>query len=111
MSFGIGQPVRRTEDPRFLTGTGAFIDDITPPNMAFAQVFHANVAHANIKSIESAAALVTPGVLAVLTGADAEADGLGSIPPEFMPEDMDGPSSLLGQAYPFLNTIQSIALF
>ena len=91
MSFGIGQPVPRTEDPRFLTGSGVFVDDITLPNMAHACVVYSPVAHAKIRTIDKTAAEASPGVLAVLTGADAEADGLGDIPPLFMPEDMGGP--------------------
>ncbi len=91
MSFGIGQPVPRTEDPRFLTGSGVFVDDITLPNMAHACVVYSQIAHGEIRAIDTSAAAAAPGVLAVLTGIDAEADGLGDIPPLFMPEDMGGP--------------------
>jgi carbon-monoxide dehydrogenase large subunit len=91
MSFGIGQPVPRTEDPRFLTGRGTFADDITLPGMAHAAIVYATVAHADIKSVETAEAATAPGVIAVLTGKDAKADGLGGIRPAAMPEDMGGP--------------------
>ena len=91
MSFGIGQPVLRTEDPRFLTGSGVFVDDITLPNMVHACMVYSQIAHAEIRAIDKAAAVAAPGVLAVLTGIDAKADGLGNIPPLFMPEDMGGP--------------------
>ena len=88
MSFGMGQPVTRTEDPRFLTGRARFVDDITLTGQAHMVVVYATVAHANIKSIDTAGALSAPGVLAVLTGAEAEADEIGGFPPLFMPEDM-----------------------
>jgi len=91
MSFGIGQPVRRTEDPRLLTGRGTYVDDIAVLHMAHMAVVHASVANADITYIHTAAAEAAPGVLAVLTGGDVAADGLGGIPPAFMPEDMGGP--------------------
>jgi carbon-monoxide dehydrogenase large subunit len=91
MSFGIGQPVLRTEDPRFLTGRGTYVDDITLPHMAHMAVVYATVAHAHINSIDTSEAEKAPGVIAVLTGKDTAADGLGGIPPAFMPEDMGGP--------------------
>ncbi|HEY6863299.1 MAG TPA: xanthine dehydrogenase family protein molybdopterin-binding subunit [Burkholderiales bacterium] len=88
---GIGQSVRRVEDPRFLTGRGRYVDDIVLPRMAHGAVVVSPHAHARIRSIDATAALAAPGVLAVLTGADAKAEGLGGIPPLFMPEDMGGP--------------------
>jgi carbon-monoxide dehydrogenase large subunit len=91
MSFGIGQPVPRTEDPRLLTGRGTYVDDIAVPHLAHMAVVYATVAHADITSIDCSAAEIAPGVLAVLTGKDVQADGLGGIPPAFMPEDMGGP--------------------
>ena len=91
MSFGIGQPVTRTEDPRFLTGRGTFVDDITLAGQAHAVVVYSTVAHADIKAIDTARAEASPGVVAVLTGAEAEADAIGGFPPLFMPEDMGGP--------------------
>src|SRR5689334_9556203 len=88
---GIGESVRRVEDPRFLTGRGRYVDDIALPRMAHGAVLASPHAHARIRSIDAAAALAAPGVLAVLTGAQAKAEGLGGIPPLFMPEDMGGP--------------------
>ena len=92
MKFGIGQPVLRTEDPRFLTGRGTFVDDITLPHMVYMAVVYSTVAHADIKSIDTRQAEKIRGVLSVLTGIDTSKDGLGGIPPAFMPEDMGGPS-------------------
>src|SRR5436309_14771660 len=80
MKFGIGQPVPRTEDPRFLKGKGRYVADIMPVNLAHAYVLRSPHAHAAIKSIDTSAAKATPGVLAVLTGADARAENIGALP-------------------------------
>ena len=89
--FGIGQPVRRVEDQRFLTGRSRFVDDIQLPHMLHGAVVMSPHAHARIKSIDASGALAMPGVHLVLTGADAKKENLGGIPPLFMPEDMGGP--------------------
>src|ERR687896_962587 len=89
--YGIGQPVRRVEDARFLTGRSRYVDDIQLPHMLHGAVLMSPHAHARIRSIDVEPALKSPGVLLVLTGADAKAEGLGGIPPLFMPEDMGGP--------------------
>ncbi len=78
--YGIGQPVRRKEDFRLLTGRGCFGDDVTLPGLAHAVVVRSPHAHARLAALETAAARAAPGVLAVLTGADYVADGLGPIP-------------------------------
>ncbi len=93
-SFGIGQPVRRVEDVRFLTGRGRFVDDIELPHQAHAVVVLSPHAHARIKRIDAAAARAAPGVVCVLTGDDVKADRLGGLPPNFMPEDVGGPKGL-----------------
>jgi aerobic carbon-monoxide dehydrogenase large subunit len=77
---GIGQPVRRKEDFRLLTGRGRFGDDVVLPAMVHAVFVRSPHAHARIVSVDSAVALSAPGVLAVLAGADYLADGLGPIP-------------------------------
>jgi aerobic carbon-monoxide dehydrogenase large subunit len=91
MRFGIGQPVTRIEDPRFLTGRGRYVADIDLVRQAYAVFVLSPHAHARIRSIDKAAAEALPGVYAVLTGADWAADGLGTLDPEAMPEDMGGP--------------------
>lgn len=78
--FGIGQPVRRKEDVRLLTGRGTYTDDLDPPGQAHLVVVRSPHAHARILSIGTAGAKAAPGVLAVLTGADADADGIGRFP-------------------------------
>ena len=77
--FGIGQPVRRVEDRRFLTGRGHYLDDIVRPPQLHAVMLRSPHAHARIRAIDTTAA-AGPGVLAILTGADLAKDGIGTIP-------------------------------
>jgi len=77
---GIGQPVRRKEDRRLLTGKGSFGDDVALPGMVHAVIVRSPHAHARIIAIDKQAALAAPGVLEVLSGADYLTDGLGPIP-------------------------------
>jgi len=77
---GIGQPVRRKEDLRLLTGKGRYGDDLALPGSAHAAFVRSPHAHARIVSIGKDAALDEPGVLAVLTGADYVAAALRPIP-------------------------------
>jgi carbon-monoxide dehydrogenase large subunit len=85
--LGIGQPVRRSEDRRFLTGRGRYADDIALPGQAYGFVVRSPHAHARIVRLDVGAASAAPGVVAVLTGADFAADGIGSIPPTYLPQD------------------------
>jgi len=78
--FALGQPVPRFEDPRLLRGGGRYVDDMVLPRMAFGHVLRSPHAHARIRSIDTSAAKVAPGVLAVLVGADWEASGWGDLP-------------------------------
>ena len=91
MRFGIGQPVTRKEDARFLTGRGRYVADIDLVRQAHAVLVFSPHAHARIRAVEKAAAEQMPGVYAVLTGEDWAADGLGTLDPEVMAEDMGGP--------------------
>jgi carbon-monoxide dehydrogenase large subunit len=77
---GFGKPVLRREDARLLTGHGRFSDDVNLPGQAYACFVRSPHAHARIQRIDGAGALAVPGVIAVLTGADADADGLKPIP-------------------------------
>ena len=70
MKFGIGQPMRRHEDMRLLTGRGRYTDDIALPRMAHAFVLRSPMAHARIKRVDAAAARRMADVLLVLTGED-----------------------------------------
>jgi aerobic carbon-monoxide dehydrogenase large subunit len=91
MRFGIGQPATRKEDRRFLTGQGRYVADIDFPRQAYAAFLFSPHAHARIRAIDASAARALPGIYAVLTGAEWQEDGLGTIDPEVMPEDMGGP--------------------
>ena len=92
MRFGIGQPVTRKEDPRFLTGSGRYVADIDLARQAHAVFVFSAHAHARLRAIDKTAAEQMPGVFAVLTGEDWAADGLGTLDPEVMAEDMGGPT-------------------
>jgi carbon-monoxide dehydrogenase large subunit len=76
----IGQPLRRKEDLRLLTGQGRYSDDVSLPGQAYACMLRSPHAHARIRGIDTGAARAMPGVLAVLTGADVVADGLKDVP-------------------------------
>jgi carbon-monoxide dehydrogenase large subunit len=89
--FGIGQPVRRVEDRRFLTGRARYVDDVDLPHLAHGFVVRSPYPHARVGRVDVARATAAPGVVCVLTGADAIAENLGGIPPNFMPEDVGGP--------------------
>ena len=66
----IGARVRRKEDPRLITGTATYTDDIVLPRMAHAAFTRSPQAHARIVSIDTSAAAAMPGVVAVYTGDD-----------------------------------------
>ena len=68
--FGIGQPVRRSEDPKLVRGEGRYTDDIGLAGQAYAVMVRSSVAHGVIGGIDTAAAKAMPGVLAVYTAAD-----------------------------------------
>src|SRR5512145_1903049 len=77
---GFGKPIPRREDARLVTGRGCYSDDFNVPGQAYACMVRSPHAHARIVGIDATAALKTPGVIAVLTGRDAAADGLRPIP-------------------------------
>ena len=81
----IGQPVRRKEDQRLLTGKGRFTDDFSLDGQTYAAMVRSPRAHARIKRIDIAKAKAMPGVLGVFTGADVRADGLGPLPHSAVP--------------------------
>ena len=80
MRFGAGQPIKRLEDQRLLTGKGQFIDDRPEDGALWLYVLRSPHAHARIVSIDTEAAAAMPGVEAVYTGADLVADDIGTIP-------------------------------
>jgi carbon-monoxide dehydrogenase large subunit len=78
--FGMGQPVRRLEDHRLVTGHGRYTDDINLAHQAYLHVVRSPHAHAKLTRLDTAEAAAAPGVLAVYTAADLARDGVGSIP-------------------------------
>jgi len=77
--IGIGSSARRLEDQRLLTGQGRFVDDMVLPQQAYGVVLYSPHAHARIARIDATVAAKSPGVLLVLTGRDAKAEGLGKL--------------------------------
>ena len=73
---GIGAPVRRKEDARFLTGKGSYVDDIDRPGQTYAHILRSPHAHAAITRIDASKARTAPGVLAIFTGVDMQVGGL-----------------------------------
>jgi len=93
MTDGIGAAERRTEDERFLTGRGRYLDDLTLPRQACGWVVRSPHAHAEIGAIDTRAAAAMPGVLAVYTAADLAGAGIGGIPCVTKPKGADGSES------------------
>src|SRR5436309_1943787 len=89
---GFGKPVLRKEDARLLVGGGCYSDDVNLDGQAYACFVRSPHAHALIRRVDTAAALATLGVIAVLTGADAASDGVKPLTHSPMPgnphEDM-----------------------
>ena len=73
--YGVGQPVRRTEDPVLVQGQGRYTDDVSLPGEAHAVFVRSRHGHGVIKGIDTSAAKAMPGVLAIYTGADLSAYG------------------------------------
>ncbi len=88
--FGLSQSVRRVEDPRLLKGEGRYTDDIVLAGQAIGYVLRSPHAHARITAIDTALAKSLPGVVAVITGADMRAAGLGEVPCEVPLKSRDG---------------------
>jgi len=86
----VGASVKRREDPRMITGTGQYVDDVRLVNMAYMAVLRSPHGHARIISIDVEAARRAPGVLAVLTGPEIEAR-VGVIPVAAQLPDMKIP--------------------
>jgi len=86
----IGSPVRRKEDYRFLTGNGQYTDDVVLPRQSYGYFLRSPHAHARIRSIDTAEALASPGVIAVLTGDDMAADKVGGLPCGWLIHSIDG---------------------
>src|SRR2546422_10398739 len=88
--FAVGQSVRRREDPRLIQGDGRYSDDVNLPRQAYAVIVRSPHAHALIRAIDGWAALKADGVLAVLTGNELVADGVGNLPTDTTRKRRDG---------------------
>lgn len=99
--FGKSQSVVRTEDLRFLTGHGKYVDDIAPAGSAHAFFFRSPVAHGEIEQIDISDAAAAEGVLAVLTCTDLEKAGMNVALPGAVIKNRDG-TSAAGPVRPIL---------
>ena len=79
--YGSTGEALRSEDDPLLTGRGRYTDDINLPGQAWVAFARSPLPHARIRALQTAAAVRMPGVIAVFTGADLAADGIGAIPP------------------------------
>ncbi|MEP6147337.1 MAG: xanthine dehydrogenase family protein molybdopterin-binding subunit, partial [Nisaea sp.] len=79
MKYGIGQPVTRSEDPKLLRGEGNYTDDVNLDGQAYGVMVRSPYAHGTLNGIDIAEAKAAPGVLTILTGADLDAAGLGTM--------------------------------
>ena len=71
----IGEPVRRREDPRLITGQGTYVDDIRLPGMLHMHMVRSTHAHARLTHVDLSAARSAPGVALIMTGTEARAWG------------------------------------
>ncbi len=114
MEYGIGRPVPRQEDYRFVRGKGQFSDDVDLDGQAYACMVRSPHAHARIREIDTRAASAASGVLAVLTSAEYLADGLGPMPRSGNPLDALDPwkPALINRdgSMPFASTDLALAL-
>src|SRR5947209_4929905 len=87
---GIGASIKRVEDRKFLLGRGRFVADMDVPGALHCVLVRATHAHAVIRGIDTARAGAAPGVVAVFTGADMAADGVGPMKPLWAIRSHDG---------------------
>lgn len=66
----MGARVRRKEDPRLITGSSTYVDDVQPHGLGYVAILRSVYAHATIARVDTAAAATHPGVIAVYTGAE-----------------------------------------
>ena len=77
-TFGDRMP--RKEDGRFIRGSGNYVDNMQLAGMLHSAILRSPMAHAKINSVDVSAAQELPGVRAVITGADLDAQGLAWMP-------------------------------
>ena len=98
---GIGASVKRSEDIRFITGKGRYVDDVNRPGQAYAYFVRSPHAHATLDGIDLTEAKASPGVVAILTGEDIIADKIGGLICGWMIHSKDGTPMKAG-AHPAL---------
>src|SRR5579864_487848 len=96
MTALVGTSVKRKEDYRFITGQGRYTDDLSRPGQIYAAFVRSPHPHAVIRSIDISDASNVPGVVAVLTGADLEADGIKGLICGWMIHSKDGSAMRAG---------------
>ena len=79
----MGQPVKRREDPRLITGSSQYVDDISLPGMLHLSIVRSPYGHAKVNGIDTAEALKVPGVVAIVTAKDVNDLVTGPLPYEF----------------------------
>ena len=87
--FGIGQPILRKEDFRFISGKGQYTDDISLKNQTYMYVLRSNIAHGIIKNIDINEAKNSEGVIEIFTGEDLKKDGIKDMPTNFKAKNKD----------------------
>ncbi|MYH16923.1 MAG: xanthine dehydrogenase family protein molybdopterin-binding subunit [Gammaproteobacteria bacterium] len=102
---GIGAAVKRREDLRFITGRGTYTDDLNVPGQTYGVFLRSPYARAKINAIDAAQALQVEGALAVFTGQDTAAAGLGDLPCGWLVKSKDG-SDMVSAPHPPLAVSQ-----
>ena len=87
--FGIGQPVLRDEDVRFISGKGLYTADISLENQTYMYVLRSNVSNGIIKNIDIEDALSASGVINIFLGKDLRESGIKDMPTNFMAKNKD----------------------
>ncbi len=100
-NFGTSQSVRRFEDPRLLRGEGQYVADFCVPGQVYAALHRSPMASGRITSVDTGAARSMPGVRAVYTSADLDADGIGELPCMVPLKNRDG-SPMANPGHPVL---------
>ncbi len=90
----VGQAVKRTEDPRFLTGSGNFVDNMNLAGQARAAMVRSPYAHATIRGVDASKALALPGVVAVIVGQDLVDAGINGLPVGWLLDGLKTPDHL-----------------
>lgn len=90
IKFGVGQPVRRKEDQRLVTGSGKYADDVRYDGQHYAVMVRSPYAHARIRKLETADASGMPGVVAILTAKELAEDKVGTLRCLAPMENIDG---------------------